>query len=127
MKLNQAVLEMFKNWPILLAMECLGQKPVSVFSKIFEWLLRKQISEYISQLLCPFLCGYRKVFGTQTTLFRLTEKWKYQLDKNGFPSVILMDLSDPFDTINYDLLIAKLHAYGFGKKYFRFTLQLLEK
>ena len=32
-----------------------------------------------------------------------------------------MDLSKAFDTLNYDLLIAKLHAYGFGIK----TLKLL--
>ena len=27
-----------------------------------------------------------------------------------------MDLSKPFGTLNHELLIAKLHAYGFGKE-----------
>ena len=33
----------------------------------------------------------------------------------GYTGAALMDLSKPFDTINHELFIAKLHAYGFIK------------
>ena len=41
------------------------------------------------------------------------ERWENTLDQNGYGDAILMDLSKAFDTINHDLLIAKLSAYGF--------------
>ena len=47
-------------------------------------------------------------------------------DKNGFAGAILIDLSKAFDTINYDLLIVKLHAYNFGKNTFNLVYSYLE-
>ena len=88
-----------------------NQRAVSVLptiSKISERLMQKQISEYSNQFLSPFLCGYRKGFSNQTALVWLIE--------NGNISLIrTVNHSTAFVTINYDLLIAKLHAYGFGK------------
>ena len=71
------------------------------------------MNAYIEKFLSPFLCGYRKGFNAQYALLAMIEKWKECLDKNGFAGAILMDLSKAFDTINHELLIAKLEAYGF--------------
>ena len=91
-------------------------RPVSllpVISKLFERLMQKQMIAYIEKFLSPYLCGYRKGFNSQYALLAMIEKWKECLDNNGFAGAILMDLSKAFDTINHELLIAKLEAYGF--------------
>ena len=46
----------------------------------------------------------------------MLEKLKLSIDNKGFAGGVLMNLSKSFDTINYQLLLAKLHAYGFSKK-----------
>ena len=51
----------------------------------------------------------------QHALIVLSEKLCVSLDNKGYGSAILMDLSKAFDTLNHNLLIAKLHAYAFSK------------
>ena len=49
----------------------------------------------------------------QHVLLMLIERRKFCLDMQGFTGS-LMDLSKAFDTIKHELIIAKLHAYGFS-------------
>ena len=44
---------------------------------------------------------------------KLIENWILQLDNNKWVGSVLMDLSKAFDCVPHDLLIAKMHAYGF--------------
>ena len=92
-------------------------RPISILpsvSKIYERLMQKQIISHIDKYLSPYLCGFRKGYNSQYALISLVEKWKCILDQNGYAGAILMDLSEAFDTLNHQLLIAKLHAYGFS-------------
>ena len=60
------------------------------------------------------LTGFRKSHGTQHSLLTMLEKWKRGIDNGSYVSVLFMDLSKDFDTINHGLMLTKLKAYGFS-------------
>ena len=91
-------------------------RPVSLLaamSKVFERLMLSQLNNYMGDKLSIFLCGFRKEMNGQNCLVFMTEMWRKALDKSKKCGVLLTDLSKAFDCLVHDLLIAKLHAYGF--------------
>ena len=91
--------------------------PVSLLShisKVYERIIFNQISTYFEPYFSSFLTGFRKNHNTQHSLLKMLN-YEEALDKGKSVGAIFMDLSKAFDTLNYDLLIAKLEAYGFSE------------
>ena len=81
-----------------------------------ETLLFNQINPYADTLFSKFQCGFWKGFNAQHCLLVMIEKWRKTLDKGGETGAVLTDLSKAFDSIDHNLLIAKLDAYVFEKQ-----------
>ena len=97
--------------------EIKSYRPVSIlncFSEVYGRFIHENFMSSVTNFLSDFNSAYRKGYSTNHVLLKLIENWKTALDNNLFPGAILMDLSEAFDCIPHDLLIAKLHAYGFS-------------
>ena len=66
-------------------------------------------------IFSKYICGFRKGHSTQHCLLFTLENLRKALDKRLKTGILLTDLSKAFDSISHDLLIAKLHAYGFSR------------
>ena len=92
-------------------------RPVSVlpvFSKVFERLMYNRIFEFINEndVIYNLQFGFRKNHSTAMALTLLNEKISKALYDGEYVLGVFLDFSKAFDTVNHDILLHKLYAYG---------------
>ena len=93
-----------------------NNRPISILSnlsKIYERYMHGEINVYFDDILSKFQCGFRKGYSPQHCLLHMTEKTKKIRDSKGVFVAVLTDLSKAFECSSHELLLAKLHTYGF--------------
>ena len=99
---------------------------LSVFSKVYEKVLKESLVSGMNEYASNYISAYRANYSTQHVLIRLLEEWREHLDNDEKVGAVLMDLSKAFNCIPHNLLIAKLDAYGFGRDIVEYVYSYLE-
>ena len=89
---------------------------LSNVSKIYEISFYDQIYSYFDKIFALYQCDFCEGINTQHILITMIEKKKILRENKQCCATILTDFPKAFDSIPYDLPIAKLNANGFDQE-----------
>ena len=81
-------------------------------SKILERIIHTRLTNHLHSFpsLCPFQSAYRKFHSTETALLRIHNDLALAINQQKVSALVLLDLSAAFDTIDHQILIARLNS-----------------
>ena len=92
-------------------------RPVSVLpvlNQIFERVIKSRLVSFLDkhQAIVPAQYGFRAEHSTAMAVLDMAEKVRRAWSKGNKAIGVLIDLKKAFDTVDHDLLLAKLEHYG---------------
>ena len=96
-------------------------RPISllpIFSKVYEKLMHKRLYSFLKdhKIIYPLQFGFQENHSIDHALISMTEEIRSTLDNKKFGCGIFIDLQKAFDTVNHEILLAKLEHYGIRDK-----------
>ena len=107
-------------------------RPISIltyFSKIFEKLLHKRLSEFLNKnnVIIPTQYGFQINFSTSHAILDIITHAYDNINNNQFTGLFFLDLKKAFDTVNHKILEFKLNHYGICVCVLNLKLSFLER
>ena len=98
-------------------LEASNYRPISRLSnieKIYEKLMYSRLVSFLNahNQIYSRQFGFRKSHSTVHTLINIVERIRESLDNGEFACGVFVDLQKAFDTVDHEILLAKLNHYG---------------
>ena len=88
--------------------------PLSNIEKILEKLMSRRLYTFLNNknIIYDLQFGFRQQYSTSHALINITENMRQTLDDGNIGCGVSVDLQNFFDTVDHQILLAKLNHYG---------------